>query len=87
MGEPEESMLERYKGRLKCSWTHLITPSQKYVGCSDTVSFSDVPPLASDSLLATLHPLLRNVLQTVCHKLQVDSGTGGFLISELPFHG
>jgi hypothetical protein len=27
------------------------------------------------------------VLQTVCHKLQEDSGTGGFLASELPFHG
>jgi hypothetical protein len=27
------------------------------------------------------------VLQTVCRKLQDDSGTGGFLASELPFHG
>jgi hypothetical protein len=25
-----------------------------------------------------LHPLLENVLQTVCHKLQEDSGTGSF---------
>jgi hypothetical protein len=25
-----------------------------------------------------LHPLLENVLQTVCRKLQEDSGTGGF---------
>jgi hypothetical protein len=27
----------------------------------------DVPPLASDALLTTLHPLLENVLQTVDH--------------------
>jgi hypothetical protein len=29
--------------------------------------FFDVPPLASDALLTTLHPLLENVLQTVGH--------------------
>jgi hypothetical protein len=39
--------------------------------------FFEVPPLASDALLTTLHPLLENVLQTVCRKLQEDSGTGG----------
>jgi hypothetical protein len=39
--------------------------------------FFEVPLLASDALLTTLHALLENVLQTVCHKLQ-DSGTGGF---------
>jgi hypothetical protein len=32
-----------------------------------TVSFFEVFPLVSDSLLATLHPLLENVLQTVDH--------------------
>jgi hypothetical protein len=37
--------------------------------------------LASDALLTTLHPLLENVLQTVCRKLQEDSGTGGFDLS------
>jgi hypothetical protein len=42
------------------------------------VLFFEVPPLASDALLTTLHPLLKNVLQTVCRKLQEDSGTGGF---------
>jgi hypothetical protein len=52
-----------------------------------TVSFFEIPPLASDALLTTLHPLLENVLQTVCRKLQEDNGTGGFLTSELPFHG
>jgi hypothetical protein len=31
------------------------------------VSFLDVPPLASDALLTTLHPFLENVLQTVDH--------------------
>jgi hypothetical protein len=44
--------------------------------CSDGLIF-EVPPLASDALLTTLHPLLENVLQTVCLKLQEDSGTGG----------
>jgi hypothetical protein len=34
-----------------------------------------------------LHPLLENVLQIVCRKLQEDSGTGGFLASVLPFDG
>jgi hypothetical protein len=29
--------------------------------------FSEAPPLASDALLTTLHPLLENVLQTVDH--------------------
>jgi hypothetical protein len=37
--------------------------------------------LASDALLKTLYPLLENVLQTVCRKLQQDSRTGG-----LTFH-
>jgi hypothetical protein len=33
-----------------------------------TVSFFEIPPLASDALLTTLHPLLENVLQqTVDH--------------------
>jgi hypothetical protein len=34
--------------------------------------------LASDTILTTLHPLLENVLHTICRKLQEDSGTGGF---------
>jgi hypothetical protein len=34
--------------------------------CGDGLFF-EVPPLASDSLLTTLHPLLENVLQTVDH--------------------
>jgi hypothetical protein len=61
--------------------------------CGDSLFF-EVPPLASDALLTTFHPLLENVLQAICHKLQEDSGTGGFdlviiskfLASELPFH-
>jgi hypothetical protein len=32
--------------------------------CSDGLFF-EVPPLASDALLTTLHPVLENVLQTV----------------------
>jgi hypothetical protein len=34
--------------------------------CVDSLLF-EVPPLASDALLTTLHPLLENVLQTVNH--------------------
>jgi hypothetical protein len=45
--------------------------------CGDGLFF-EVPLLASNALLTTLHPLLENVLQTVCHKFQEDSGTGGF---------
>jgi hypothetical protein len=37
--------------------------------CGDGLFF-EVPPLASDALLTTLHPVLENVLQTVCRKLQ-----------------
>jgi hypothetical protein len=44
--------------------------------CGDGLFF-EVPPLASDTLLITLHPLFENVLQTVFRKIQ-DSGTGGF---------
>jgi hypothetical protein len=45
--------------------------------CGD-VPFFEVPPLASNALLKTLHPLLENVLQIVCRKLQEDSETGDF---------
>jgi hypothetical protein len=45
--------------------------------CGDGLFF-EVPALVSDELLTTLHPLLENVLLTVCRKLQEDSGTGGF---------
>jgi hypothetical protein len=34
--------------------------------CGDGLFF-EVPPLASDELLTTLHPLFENVLQTVDH--------------------
>jgi hypothetical protein len=54
--------------------------------CGDGLFF-EVPPLASDALLTKIHPLLENVLQTVCRKLQKGSGTGGFLASEQPSHG
>jgi hypothetical protein len=43
--------------------------------------------LATDAFLTTLHPFLENVLQIVCGKLQEDSVKGGFLASELRFHG
>jgi len=50
------------------------------------VSFFEVSSLASGALLTMLHPLFKNVLQTVCHKLQADSGTGGFDLSRLFLH-
>jgi hypothetical protein len=37
--------------------------------CGDGLFF-DVPPLASDALLTTLHQLLENVLQTVCESFR-----------------
>jgi hypothetical protein len=45
--------------------------------CGDGLLF-EVPPLASNALPTTLHSLLENVQQTVCLKLQEDSGAGGF---------
>jgi hypothetical protein len=36
--------------------------------CDDGLFF-EVPPLASNALPTKLHPLLKNVLQTVCRKL------------------
>jgi hypothetical protein len=47
--------------------------------CGDCL-FSEVTPLASYALLTTLHPLLENVLQTVCRKLQGDSGADSFYL-------
>jgi len=51
------------------------------------ISFFDVPLLRSYVVLTTLHPLLENVLQTICRRLQEDSGTGSFdlLITSLCF--
>jgi hypothetical protein len=46
--------------------------------CDDGLFF-EVPPLASDALLTTLHPLL----ETCCRPLM----TSKFLASKLPFHG
>jgi hypothetical protein len=48
--------------------------------CVDGLFFK-VLPLASVAVLTKLHPFLENVLQTVCRKLQEDSGTGGFDLS------
>jgi hypothetical protein len=39
--------------------------------CGDGFFF-EVPPLASDIFLTTLHPLLENTLQTVCRELQEE---------------
>jgi hypothetical protein len=50
-------------------------------GGAVTVSFSKHFPWEADALLTTLHQLLEDVLQTVCRRLQEDSGTGGFDLS------
>jgi hypothetical protein len=49
---------------LKSWWTHFRVGT--LWRCGDGLFF-EVPPLASDALLTTLHPLLENVLQTVDH--------------------
>jgi hypothetical protein len=43
-----------------------------------TASFSKCSLWQTKRFFTTLHPLIENVLQTVCRKLQGDSGTGGF---------
>jgi hypothetical protein len=67
--------------RTKAVWEvrglSILLPVGTLWRCSDGLFF-EVPSLASDALLRTFHPLLENVLQTVCRKLQEDSGTGGF---------
>jgi hypothetical protein len=40
--------------------------------------FFKVHPLGCDALLTSLQLLLKNMLQTTCHKLQEDSVAGGF---------
>jgi hypothetical protein len=57
--------------------------------CGDVVTVSILKYLLCQAiaLLSTLHPLPENVLQTVCRKLQEDSGTGGFLPLSSFFHG
>jgi hypothetical protein len=60
-----------HEGHLKSSWFHLITPSRNFVEVRDCLFF-EVPPLKSDALLTTLHPLLENVLQIVCRTLQEE---------------
>jgi hypothetical protein len=51
---------------------------------SELELFFEVPPVTSDALLSTFHPLPKNVLQTFCHKLQKDSGTGSFESTNFP---
>jgi hypothetical protein len=51
---------------LQNSWTHITITSQALWRCDDGLFF-EVPPLASDALLTTLHPLLENVLETIGH--------------------
>jgi hypothetical protein len=44
--------------------------------------FFEVPPLTNDALLTTLHPLLENVLQTVCRKLQEEPRSSLFMVGK-----
>jgi hypothetical protein len=65
-------------------WDSTYYSKSEICGGAMTVSF-EVPLFASDAL-TTLHPLLENVLQTVCRKLQKDSGAGGFDLSRSFLH-
>jgi hypothetical protein len=51
---------------LQSSWIRLFTPNRNFVEVRWRSLF-EVPPLASDVFVTTLHPLLENVLQTVDH--------------------
>jgi hypothetical protein len=55
-----------YEGRLQVRGLILLLRVWTLWRCGDGLFF-EVPPLASDALLTTLHPLLKNVLQTVDH--------------------
>jgi len=61
---------EMVYGNMRAVWkVHRLTlllQVRTLWGCSDGLFF-EVPPLASNALLTTLHPLLKNVLQTVDH--------------------
>jgi hypothetical protein len=64
----EDSVLTllTYEGRLNIRGLTLLLRVGALWRCCDGLFF-EVPPLASDELLTTLHPLLENVLQTVDH--------------------
>jgi hypothetical protein len=55
-----------YVGHLQSSWAHYYSESELCGGAVTSLVF-EVPPLASDALLTTIHPLLENVFQTVDH--------------------
>jgi hypothetical protein len=63
-----------YEGRLKSSWTQLITPSRNFVEVRWRSRFRSTSLGKRCTSYNT--PLLENVLQTVGRKLQEDSGTG-----------
>jgi hypothetical protein len=50
-------------------------------GGAVTASF-EVPPLGNDALFTTFHPVLENVLQTVCRKLQEDPRSSLLMVEE-----
>jgi len=52
--------------------------SELHGGAVTVFFFPEVPPLTSEALLTTFHPLSKNVLQTIDHFK--------FLTSELPLH-
>jgi hypothetical protein len=60
-----------------CGFTLLLQVRSLW-RCGDGL-FSEVPPLASNALITSLHPLLKNVLLTVNHFKTSCLGT--------PFHG
>jgi hypothetical protein len=70
-----------YEGRFKFRGLTLLLRVGTLWRCGDGLSF-EVPPLTSDALLTTLHSLLENVLQTVCHKLQGEPRSSLFMVGK-----
>jgi hypothetical protein len=49
--------------------------------CSDGLFF-EVLPLARNALITKLHPLLENVLQTVCRKFEEEPRSSIFMVGK-----
>jgi hypothetical protein len=75
-----------YEGRLRSSWTHLITLSRNFVEVRWRSFFSKYLPWQAMHFLTTLHPLLQNVLQTV-NRFEISSIGAPFSWLEKPRSG
>jgi hypothetical protein len=73
------SLISIYESRLKNSWTHHITSSRNFVEVRWRSLFRSTF-LGKRCTSPTLHPLLENVLQTVCRKLQEEPQSSLFMV-------